>query len=77
MAASQLYTAAVNRHVQGVMKQGNLAGAARAIVAGLGVIPSNREFQKTLQEILDAAEGGATAAKRSADVVTGASSRSE
>jgi hypothetical protein len=59
------------------MKQGNLAGAARAIVAGLGVIPGNREFQKTLQEILDAAEAEATAAKRSADVVAGASSRSE
>ena len=77
VAASQLYTAAVHRHVQGVMKQGNLAGAARAIVAGLGVIPGNREFQKTLQEILDAAEAEATAAKRSADVVAGASSRSE
>ena len=77
VAASELYTAAVNRHVQGVMKQGNLAGAARAIVAGLGVIPGNREFQKTLQEILDAAEGGATTARRSTDGVAGASSRSE
>jgi thioredoxin-like negative regulator of GroEL len=77
VTASQLYMAAVNSHVQGVMKQGNLAGAARAIVAGLGVIPDSREFQKTLQEILEAAETSAAAARRSTDVVAGASSRSE
>ena len=77
VAASQLYTAAANRHVQGLVKQDNLAGAARAIVAGLGVVPGNREFLKTLEEILDAAEAGATTAKRSADVIAGASSRSE
>ena len=60
-----------------LIAQGNLIGAARAIVGGLKDNPKNSDLIKTLQEILDAAEAEATAAKRSADVVAGASSRSE
>jgi predicted Zn-dependent protease len=76
VAASQLYSAAVTRHAQTVLKQGNLAGATRVIVLGLGVLPGQGEFQKTLQEIFDAAEAGATGARRAADAA-GASGRPE
>ena len=62
---------------KGLIAKGNLSGAARTIVAGLRANPTNSDLIKTLQEILDAAEAEATAAKRSADVVAGASSRSE
>ena len=60
-----------------LIAQGNPIGAARAIVGGLKDNPKNSNLIKTLQEILDAAEAEATAAKRSADVVAGASSQSE
>ena len=58
------------------MRQGNLLGAARAIAVGLEETPGNTDFQKTLEEILETAEGAAEAAKRSADSA-GASDRSE
>ena len=58
------------------MRQGNLPGAARAIAVGLEEIPGNADFQKTLQQIFETAEGAAEAAKRSADSA-GASDRSK
>ena len=58
------------------MRQGNLLGAARAIAVGLEETPGNTDFQKTLEEILETAEGTAEAAKRSADSA-GASDRSK
>ncbi len=76
LAAADLYETAVTRNALAVMRQGNLLGAARAIAVGLEEIPGNADFQKTLQEILETAEGAAEAAKRSADSA-GASDRSE
>jgi hypothetical protein len=75
LAAADLYATAVNRNAQAVLRQGNLVGAARAIGVGLEATPGNADFQKTLQEILETAEGAAEAAKRSADSA-GASDRS-
>ncbi len=76
LAAADLYETAVTRNALAVMRQGNLLGAARAIAVGLEEIPGNADFQKTLQEIFETAEGAAEAAKRSADSA-GASDRSK
>ena len=75
--AAQQYIDSVNSQALAMFKQGNLNGAARAVTTGLAAAPGHADLRKTLQEILDAAEAEATAAKRSADVVAGASSRSE
>jgi hypothetical protein len=76
LAAADLYETAVTKNALAVMRQGNLLGAARAIAVGLEETPGNTDFQKTLQEILETAEGAAEAAKRSADSA-GASDRSK
>ena len=77
VTAAQQYIDSVNSHALAMFKQGNLNGAARAVTTGLAAAPGDADLRKTLQEILDAAEAGATTAKRSTDVVAGASSRSE
>ena len=75
LAAADLYETAVTRNALAAMRQGNLLGAARAIAVGLDETPGNTDFQKTLEEILETAEGAAEAVKRSADSA-GASDRS-
>jgi tetratricopeptide (TPR) repeat protein len=77
VTAAQKYIDSVNSYALAMFKQGKLGDATRAVTTGLAATPGHADLRKTLQEILDAAEAGATAAKRSADVVAGASSRSE
>ena len=77
VTAAQKYIESVNSYALAMFKQGNLGDATRAVTTGLAAAPGHADLRKTLQEILDAAEARATAAKRAADVVAGASSRSE
>ena len=61
---------------KGLIAQGNLIGAARAIVVGLKDNPKNSDLIRTLQPLYSAAEAEATNARKAADAA-GAKDRPE
>ena len=61
---------------KGLIAQGNLIGAARAIVGGLKDNPKNSELTGTIQQLYRAAEAEATNARKAADAA-GAKDRPE
>ena len=65
----------VNR-AKGLIAQGNLTGAARALVEGLKDNPKNSELIGTIQQLYSAAEAEATNARKAADAA-GAKDRPE